>query len=394
MTTTRFGLQLTRGVVLACVLGLVVAGGLWWALDDAGRKHATVYFPEAIGLYEGNDVRVLGVRVGEVTGVAPEGERVRVELAYDRAVAVPAEAKAVLVAPSLVSDRYVQFTPAHTEGPILDEGAVLGVERTAVPLEIDELSESVSRVAEALGPDGANSDGSLSEVLDTLARNVEGNGTALNETITKLSRAAGTLSGNSEDLFATVENLAKLSGTLAESDDEVRRFETQLAEVSDFLAAERENLAATVRELGTTLNTVHTFVEDNRDRVKSNVDKLASITRVLVEQRAALAETLDVAPLALGNLANTYNAASGTLDARPNLNELTQPPAAMVCGFLQQTPEALDALGDVCSDLAPVLDGTVPLPSLAQSVNALNKGEMPDLPLPILGQVADSGGDR
>ncbi|WP_019807114.1 MCE family protein [Saccharomonospora halophila] len=394
MTSTRFGTRLTRGVVLACVLGLVVASGLWWALADSGRRHATAYFPEAIGLYEGNDVRVLGVRIGEITEVAPEGERVRVGLAYDSDVAVPADAKAAIVAPSLVSDRYVQFTPAHTGGPRLADGAVLTRDRTAVPMEIDELSESVSEVSEALGPNGANSEGSLNDVLDTLAENLDGNGAEMNKTITKLGRAAGTLSGNSGDLFATVENLAKLSGTLAESDDQVRRFENQLADVSSFMAAERQNLAATVDHLGSTLQSVHTFVENNRDRVKSNVDKLASVTRVLVEQRGALAETLDVAPLALGNLANTYNAASGTLDARPNLNELTQPPAAMVCGFLQQTPEALDTVGDLCADMAPVVDGTVPLPSLAQAAHALNEGELPELPLPVLGQISESGGDR
>ncbi|WP_007024046.1 MCE family protein [Saccharomonospora iraqiensis] len=394
MTSTRFGSRLTRGVALACVLGLVVAGGLWWVFADSGRRHATAYFPEAIGLYEGNDVRVLGVRVGEITEVAPEGERVRVGLAYDSDVAVPADAKAVIVAPSLVSDRYVQFTPAHTGGPRLEDGAVLTRDRTAVPMEIDELSESVSEVSEALGPDGANSEGSLNEVLDTLAANLDGNGAAMNETITKLGQAAGTLSGNSGDLFATVENLAELSGTLAESDDQVRRFEQQLADVSSFLAGERQNLATTVDHLGSTLRSVHTFVENNRDSIKSNVDKLASVTRVLVEQRGALAETLDIAPLALGNLANTYNAASGTLDARPNLNELTQPPAAMVCGFLQQTPEALDAVGDLCADLAPVVDGTVPLPSLAQAVHALNEGELPELPLPVLGQISETGGDR
>ncbi|EHR48971.1 virulence factor Mce family protein [Saccharomonospora marina XMU15] len=394
MTDTRFGRQLTRGIAIACVLGLVVAGALWWTLKDAGRKHAVAYFPAAIGLYVGNSVRVLGVEMGEVTGIQPLGDRVRVELTYDRDVAIPADAQAAIVAPSLVSDRYVQLAPAHTGGPQLEDGAVIPMDRTAVPLEIDELSDSLSRVSESLGPNGANADGSLSDLLNTLSDNMEGNGTQLNDTITKLGQAARSLSGNSGDLFATVDNLAELSTTLAESDDEVRRFESQLAEVSSFLSGERENLAATVRELGTTLRAVRGFIEDNHGRVRSNVDKLAGITRVLVDQRAALAETLDIAPLALSNLANTYNAASGTLDARANLNELTQPPVVMICNFLKQTPEELDALGELCGQLAPVLDGALPLPSLAQSVNALNNGELPDLPLPVLGQLNASGGGQ
>ncbi|WP_298179030.1 MCE family protein [Saccharomonospora sp.] len=394
MTNTRFGDRLARGLALACVLGLVVAAGLWWTLKDADRKHVTAYFTQAIGLYEGNSVRILGVEVGEVTSVQPEGDRVRVEMTYDRRFAVPADAKAIIVAPALVSDRYVQFTPAHTGGDELDDGAVIPLSRTAVPLEIDELSDSLSRVSEALGPEGANMDGSLSELLDTAAENLDGNGEALHEAITKLGDAAGTLSGSSDDLFGTVENLAKLSNTLAASDDDMRDFERQLADVSDFLERERENLAATVTELGDTLRLVDDFINDNRDRVKSNVDKLAEVTQVLVDQRAALAETLDIAPLALGNLVNTYNAASGTLDTRPNMNELTEPPILMVCNLLRQTPKALDALGNLCADVAGVLDGVVELPSLAQTVHALNKGELPPLPLPLLGQITGSGGER
>lgn len=394
MTDTRFGQSLARGVAIACVLGLVVAGGLWWTLKDAGVKHVTAYFPAAIGLYEGNDVRVLGVQMGEVTNVEPMGDRVKVEMSYDRAVAVPADAKAVIVAPSLVSDRYVQLAPAYTGGSRLDDGSVIPINRTAVPLEIDQLGESLSRVSESLGPNGANSDGSLSDLLNTLSANMEGNGRMLNDTITKLSQAAGTLSGNSGDLFKTVENLAKLSTTLANSDEQVRRFETQLADVSSFLAGEKDNLAETVRVLGDTLYSVRDFIDANRDRVKSNVDKLSSITRVLVDQRAALAETLDIAPLALGNLANTYNASSGTLDARANLNELTQPPIVMICNFLKQTPDALDALGELCGSVAPLLDKALPLPSLAQSVNALNQGKLPPLPLPVTDQLVNSGGGQ
>src|SRR4051795_5878126 len=106
MTDTRFGQSLARGVAIACVLGLVVAGALWWTLSDANKKHLTAYFPSAIGLYVGNSVRVLGVDMGVITGVQPQGDRVRVEMEYDRSIAVPADAQAAIIAPSLVSDRY------------------------------------------------------------------------------------------------------------------------------------------------------------------------------------------------------------------------------------------------------------------------------------------------
>ncbi|WP_020668447.1 MCE family protein [Amycolatopsis nigrescens] len=390
MSDTRLGQNLARGVAIACVLGLLVAGGLWWVLKDPGRKHLTAYFTGTVGLYEGNSARMLGVEMGTVTKVQPLGDRVKVELEYDRAVDVPADAQAIIVAPSLVSDRYVQLAPAYKGGPKIADGATIPIERTAVPLETDDLYKSLSTVSEALGPNGANKNGSLSDLLNTTAKNFDGNGQALHDTITRLGQAASTLSGNKDDLFATIQNLGDFTTTLANSDGQVRQFERQLADVSDFLAGERGNLSATVQQLGTTLTSVQGFIERNRDRVKSNVDKLASVTKVLVDQRGALAETLDLAPLALGNLMNTYNASSGTLDARPILNELTQPPAAMVCGLLKQAPEALKALGDICSTVAPVVDGLVPIPSIAQILNGFNTGKLPSLPLPIVGDLYGS----
>ncbi|MGY6656419.1 MCE family protein [Amycolatopsis roodepoortensis] len=385
--STRLGAGLARGFTIAIVLALVVAGALWWTLKDAGRNHVTAYFAGTVGLYEGNSVRMLGVDMGTVTKIQPMGNQVRVELEYDRSVPVPADAKAIIVSPSLVSDRYVQLAPAYKGGPRIADGAVIGLDRTEVPLEVDELAASLSRVSQSLGPNGANKNGSLSNLLDTAAKNFDGNGQALHDTITKLGQAAGTLSGNKDDLFKTVENLGSFSQTLVNSDKQVRDFERQLADVSGFLAGERENLSATVKQLSDTLTAVQAFIEKNRDRLKSNVDKLASVTKVLVDQRGALAEILDVAPVGLGNLVNTYNASSGTLDARANLNELTQPPLVMVCNLLKQTPEALDALGDACKGVAGLVDGLVPLPSIAQVIQSSQAGQLPPLPLPIAGQL-------
>jgi hypothetical protein len=117
------------------------------------------------------------------------------------------------------------------------------------------------------------------------------------------------------------------------------------------------------------------------------VDKLATITQVLVEQRAALAEVLDVAPLALSNVVNTYNASSGTLDARADLNDLTNPPVVMVCRLLEQTTpkQVPPVLADVCKQLAPIVQGAVPMPSVAQVIHGFSTGQMPLLPMPLGG---------
>jgi phospholipid/cholesterol/gamma-HCH transport system substrate-binding protein len=375
-----------RFIAIACVLALVVTAALWWVFAGMNGRKVTAHFAAAVGVYPGGDVRVLGVKVGTIDEVTPEGRTVKVVFTVDRDVRVPANAQAVVVAPSVVSDRYVQLAPAYTGGPTLGDDAVIPRERTATPVELDELYSSLDKLTTALGPNGANADGALADLLNSAARNLEGNGQALNDTLKNLGQATRTLSGSKEDLFATVDNLQKFTAMLAANDSQVRDFNSQLAEVSKMLADERGDLGAALSELATALGQVQGFIKDNREVLKSNVDKLASITQVLVNQRAALAETLDVAPLALGNLQNSYNAASGTLDTRANINELNQPPIVLICKLIQQaTPNNVPpVLTNTCKQLEPLLTGAIPLKSPAEVLGDLNAGRLP-LPLPLAG---------
>lgn len=379
---SRFGRDLARGVSIAIVLALVVSLFLWWLLVEGNQRRYSAVFTGVVGLYEDNDVRVLGVKVGHVDKVTPNGDTVRVDMLVDRTVKIPADAKAVIVAPALVSDRYVQFTPVYTGGDTMAEGTVLGKDRTATPLEVDDLYASLNRVSVTLGPNGVNKNGALADLLDTLAENADGNGAALNQTITQLSQMARTLSGSDEDLFATVDNLQKFTSALAANDAAVNAFNEQAADVTAFLADERADLGEAVRQLGIALGAVQKFINDNRAHLKSNVDKLASITQVLVDQRAALSEVADVAPLALSNIINSYNGSSGTLDARADLNELAQPPIVTVCNMIRQgTPNELPQyLADTCDQLKPLLEGTLPTP--AEILTALQNGTAPPLPIP------------
>ncbi|MFJ6671021.1 MCE family protein [Actinosynnema sp. NPDC091369] len=386
MATTKVGRDLARAVAMACVLALVAAAAMWWVFAGANSRRVTAVFGAAVGVYPGSDVRVLGVRVGTIDEVEPQGSTVKVVMSLDRAVKVPADAQAVVVAPSVVSDRYVQLAPAYTGGDVLGENATIPRERTATPVELDELYASLDKLTTALGPNGANQDGALSDLLDSAADNLQGNGQALGDTIKQLGDATRTLSGSKDDLFGTVDNLQKFTGMLAANDSQVRDLNRQLAEVAGFLADERENLGAALTELATALGQVQGFIQDNRAALKSNVDKLAGITQVLVDQRASLAEALDVGPLALGNLQNAYNAASGTLDTRADLNELNQPPIVLVCKLIQgvEPGRVPGVLAQTCRQLEPLLSGAVPLKTPAEVVSDLSQGKLP-LPLPLAG---------
>lgn len=308
---------------IIAAFALLVAVALIGVLQGPPGRRVIAYFGTAIGVYPGSDVRVLGVKVGSISSIEPRGSQVRVAMSLDRDVPVPEGARAVVVAPNLVSDRYVQLTPAYSGGPRLAAGAQIPVTRTATPMELDQLYSSLRRFATDLGPRGVNSKGALSEVLRVGAANLGGNGRALNTMIAEFGKASRTLADSSGDLFATMANLSRFTAMLRANDGQVRLFERQFAQVSEFLAADRDELAAALRTLAVALGQVKDFIGDNRARLKSNVRKLASITQLLVDQRASLAEALDIAPLAAGNALNAYDPVTQRLMSRGNLLEIT-----------------------------------------------------------------------
>jgi phospholipid/cholesterol/gamma-HCH transport system substrate-binding protein len=320
---------------LAALLALVAVAAVsgCGVLGSPKTKRFSADFDRAIGVYVHSDVRILGVKVGEVTKITPEGTKVRLDMTYDASYKVPADAKAVLVAPSIVSDRYVQLTPVWTQGPLLADGVHLGVDRTGAPIELDQIYENLDTLNQALGPKGANKDGALSDLLAVGADNLKGNGTRLNTTLTGLSTAVATLADNRTELFSTIDNLQQLTSTLARNDAVVRAFNTDLAVVADQLNGERTDLATAVKQLASALGEVASFVKENRDDLTANIADLASVTSVLVKQRRALREILDVSPTALSNLQLAYNSKSGTLDTRDN-SGAQGGPAGVVCNLL------------------------------------------------------------
>lgn len=391
----RRQLQLTA---LLAVILLLVAGGIYLVLQPPGRQ-VTAYFTAADAVFEDNSVRVLGVPVGTITAVVPEGTQVRVEMRIDDGdLRLPADANAAVISPSLVTGRYVQLFPTYSGGPELEDGAVIPVERTAVPLGVDDLTRTATELSRALGPGGVNAQGALSDLLDVGAANLEGNGQAINDSIRNVGELSGTLAGSREELFGTVTELQSFVSTIAANDDQVREFNSRLEDVAGFLAGERHDLGAALQQLSIALGEVADFVRDNREILDSNVDRLTEVTAVLVRQQDALAETLDIAPAALGNLANTYNASSGTLDTRANINELTLPIPVLACTLLQRgAPDGVipdDSLREPCARL-----GGIPLPSPAEVITSLQNGQPPPVPglaLPVEPPAApgEPGGER
>ncbi|PBC42080.1 mammalian cell entry protein [Rhodococcus sp. ACPA4] len=373
----------TLAIIAAALIGVLVVGGaLWWVFTRAGTTTITAYFDKSIGIYDGSDVRVLGVKVGTVTSVEPQGDQVKVDLRVDRGIDIPADANAAQVTPSVVADRYIQLTPVFTGGNKMTSGSVIPIERTATPVEVDQLYASINDLASALGPEGANKDGALSKFVETGAANLDGNGAALGESITQLSDAARTLNDSSDNIAITIKNLNTFVGALATNDQQVRQFNTQLSDLTGFLAGERDDLGAALNQLSFALGDVAKFVADNRDQLATTAEGLIAPTQTLANNKEGLANTLTMLPLAISNLVNSYDAESGVLASRLAFPDL-QNPAEVMCklmdlGKLVPGNPQFEELG---RQMQPAIDQCV---AVAAMTDAADQAKNMNLPFGIL----------
>jgi phospholipid/cholesterol/gamma-HCH transport system substrate-binding protein len=322
MTTPMTRAPRTTAILVLVVLAAVAFAG-WRMTRTSERIELEARFSATVGLYPGSSVQVLGVPVGEVTSGVPDGSDVRVRIRLDPGQRVGAETGAVIVAPTLVSDRYVQLTAPYDGGTALTDGAVIPESRTAVPVEIDELYASLTEVSRTLGPDGANKNGALSRLLTVAAANLGGQGKDLNRMITEFGKASATLAATGDDLFGTVANLQEFNTMLVANDRTVASANKRFADVAAYLSADRQDLAQAVANLADALAVVDDFIKANRGHLRASVDNLIGPTRVLTEQKESLEEAVRLVPLALQNFLNAYNPATNTVDGRGNLNELT-----------------------------------------------------------------------
>ena len=308
-----------RGVRIAIAIVLVVtlAAGIsmvttsWW--KGVNRNTYTAYFANTNGLYTGDEVRILGVAVGTVERIDPQPNAAKVTFSVDSQYSVPADARAAVLSPSLVSARAIQLVPAYSGGPKLEDGATIPEDRTAVPVEWDDLRKELEKLTDSLQPATPGGPSALGEFINTSAANVRGEGDTARDTIIKLSQAVSALGDHSTDIFSTVRNLQLLVSALASSSDLLAAFNKNLANVTTVLSNTPNEWANAAQGLDGAVNDLRGFVADNREALGTTVDHLAAITTAMNDSRGDIKQTLHVVPTVFQNFMNIYQPAQSAV---------------------------------------------------------------------------------
>ena len=300
----------------------------------------TAYFTSATAIYPGDEVRVAGVKVGKITAIEPAGAQAKLTLAVDHGVPVPADAKAIIMAQNLVAARYVQLTPAYEDtGPTMPDGARIGVERTAVPVEWDQVKDQLMRLATDLGPVNGASGTSLSRFINSAATAMDGNGAKLRQAISQLSGVGRILADGSGDIVGIIKNLQLFVTALRDSNTEIVQFQDRLASVTSVVDGSRTDMDAALTNLAAAVGDVKRFIAGSRDQTAEQLQRLNNVTQNLVDNKTDLENVLHVAPNAIGNGYNIYNPDSGTAVGAFALSNFADP-VSVVCSAIAAVKNA------------------------------------------------------
>ncbi len=325
--------RIVAATALALTLLLVAAAGLIVHGPVFPPTNITAVFATATSIYPGDEVRVAGVKVGTISSIQPDGDRVKLTMRVDHGISVSADAKAVIVAPNLVAARFVQLTPPYHSGPRISDGGVIPADRTAVPVEWDEVKRQLARLATDLGPSGDAAGSSAGRFIDSTANAMAGNGAKLRQTLAQLSGVSRILADGSGSLVDTVENLQTFVSVLRDSNEQIVQFQDRLSTLSATLDGGRSDLDGALTDLSQAVGEVTRFVHGTRDKTTEQVQRLTNVTQNLVDHRMDLEQVLHVAPTAFANAYNMFDPRTGGAGGVFVLNNMSNP-TMFICGMM------------------------------------------------------------
>jgi phospholipid/cholesterol/gamma-HCH transport system substrate-binding protein len=354
---------LTKGSVIIGAIVVVVAlvaAILGWQLYQKLTTNTVVAeFPQTLALYPGDKVEIMGVQVGKIDTIEPDGDKMRVTFNYQNKYKVPANATASILNPSLVASRTIQLAPPYTGGPVMENGALIPEDRTQVPVEYDQLRDSINRILTDLGPTKEQPKGPFGDVIESFSDGLAGKGEQINKTLNSLSEALTTLNSGRGDFFGVVKSLALFVNALHQSDKQFVALNDDLAQFTNSFTNTDREVASALRDFNQLLTTTRGFLDKNSSVLTKDVNNLADVTNAILqpEPRKGLETGLHVYPNLAANIVNIASPNAGGIVGLPVINNFANP-----MQFLCSSIQAGSRLGyqdsaELCAQyLAPILD--------------------------------------
>ncbi|OKK04525.1 ABC transporter substrate-binding protein [Streptomyces sp. CB03234] len=257
-------------------------------------------FSDVTSLEEGDDIRVAGVRVGEVEEIAIR-DRTLAEVTFTVAEDRPllAGTGAVIRYRSLVGQRYIALTEGAGDGTRMPPGGTIPLSRTQPALDLNALLNGFKPLFAALSPKDVNQ--LATEIIKTL----QGEGGTVNSLLAHTASLTTTLADRDQLIGSVIDNL---NTTLATLDERGARFSgliQQLQRVISGLSADRKPIGESLVNINNLTEATSGLLEDARPPLKADIAELTELTGTLNKNEKTVEGVLKRLPNKLNKLTRT-----------------------------------------------------------------------------------------
>jgi phospholipid/cholesterol/gamma-HCH transport system substrate-binding protein len=269
----------------------------------------TAIFTDASGLQDGDDVRMRGVKIGQVTGLhVQDGQYAAVDFQVDSSRTLPASVTAVIKYRNLIGQRYVSLDtgtpgPAEPTQPTgtLPVGGTIPLGRTHPALNLTELFNGFQPLFQALSPDDVNK---LSfEIIQVF----QGEGPTVESLLTSTASLTSTLADRDEVIGRVIDNLNTVIGTVSDRAPQLSDLIDTLQQLVSGLNAQRQPIGSAVDALGDLTDTTAGLLEDARPPLRDDIGQLRQLAGTLNDNSDTIDHAITTWGPKLDRLARTVS---------------------------------------------------------------------------------------
>ncbi|WP_019807117.1 MCE family protein [Saccharomonospora halophila] len=283
-------------VVCTGLLGISIAN---LSLSDSRTYSAR--FSDVTMVNPGDDVRIAGVRVGEVTEVRlVDRRRAEVDFEVEQGRELPSNVTAALQFRNLVGQRYLALERGEGQARgSLEPGGTIPVERTRPAVNLTELFNGFQPLFRALEPEQVNK---LSyEIVQVL----QGEAGTVQNLLSHTASLTTTLAEKDQVIGSVIENLNTVLATLNERSPQLSDLISRLQRFVSGLAADRDPIGRAIRSLGDLTETTAGLLGDAREPLRQDIDALGDLASNLNDHEATVEQFIRYLPEKVNTLSNT-----------------------------------------------------------------------------------------
>jgi phospholipid/cholesterol/gamma-HCH transport system substrate-binding protein len=288
----KIGASLTRLAVFMAVT-LVLTGILAQTIGNITFTKTNEYkaiFTDVPGLLAATDVRIAGVKVGQVTGIKVyQVKQAEVTFTVDKKIRIPRSSRAEIKYLNLVGGRFLTVE----EGPgsaVLPPKGTIPVSQTKPALDLNVLLNGFKPLFQALNPPDVNR--LAFEIIQTL----QGEGGTINDLLLRTASLTNTVADKDALIGDVIANLNTVLATVDARDNELDQLIVQLQRLFAGLATDREAIGESLSGIDVLTGDVAGLLKDIRPSLKPDIDHLGSLAAELKNQKGGLAKQIQDLP--------------------------------------------------------------------------------------------------